>query len=116
MIHNQTRSVEIAHSAEVARGPIRRGIGLMGRRGWTHSDGLVLERCGSIHTFFMRMPIDVVYLDRDGTVLRADAAMPPWRVGPIVRRARTVLELPAGTIERTGTRKGDRLELPPPCA
>ncbi|HEV8636932.1 MAG TPA: DUF192 domain-containing protein [Chloroflexota bacterium] len=113
MIENRTRNAQLAQSAEVARGPIRRGLGLMGRRGWSGSDGLVLERCGSIHTLFMRMPIDVVYLDRDGTVLRADQAMPPWRIGPIVRRARTVLELPAGTIVRTATQPGDSVALDP---
>jgi uncharacterized membrane protein (UPF0127 family) len=113
VIENTTRGARLAQQAEVARGPLRRGLGLMGRRGWAVSDGLVLERCGSIHTFFMRMPIDVVYLDRDGTVLRADGAMAPWRIGPIVRRARTVLELPAGTITRTGTQPGDAVVVGP---
>jgi uncharacterized membrane protein (UPF0127 family) len=75
--------------------------------------GLLLSPAGSIHTFFMRMPIDVLYLDRDGTVLRADRAVPPWRLGPIVRRARTVLELPAGTIARTGTQPGDSVVVDP---
>jgi hypothetical protein len=112
VIENRTRQARLADQAEVARGPLRRGLGLMGRRGWSDWDGLVLDRCGSIHTFFMRMPIDVVYLDRQGTVLRADPAVPPWRVGPIVRRARTVLELPVGTIARTGTQPGDSVTLP----
>ncbi|HEY3110855.1 MAG TPA: DUF192 domain-containing protein, partial [Chloroflexota bacterium] len=52
-IRNLTRGVELARAAETARGPIARAMGLMGRRGWTGSDGLILESCNSIHTFFM---------------------------------------------------------------
>ena len=111
MIQNSTRSAAVAHQAEVARGMLRRGLGLMGRRGWASSDGLVLQGCNSIHTFFMRMPIDVVYLDKANKVLRADGAVKPWRVGPIVWKAKTVVELPAGTIERTGTKAGDLLQV-----
>ena len=76
--------------------------------------GLVIDPCSSIHTFWMRFPIDVLYVDRDGTVLRADHAMKPWRFGPlIVRNGRYVIELPAGTIEKTQTVKGDRVLLEP---
>ena len=111
MIQNSTRSTKLAEQTEIAKGMLRRGLGLIGRRGWTGSDGLVLSGCNSIHTFFMRMPIDVVYLDKGNRVLRADGAVKPWRVGPIVWKAKTVVELPAGTIERTGTRPGDLLQV-----
>jgi uncharacterized membrane protein (UPF0127 family) len=111
VIQNWTRAAPIAEQIEVARGMLRRGLGLMGRHGWPSSDGLVLTGCNSIHTFFMRMPIDVVYLDRESRVLRADGAMPPWRLGPIVWKAKTVVELPAGTIARTGTKPGDLLQV-----
>ena len=111
MIQNWTRSAELAARSEVAQGMLRRGLGLMGRRGWAGSDGMVLTGCNSIHTFFMRMPIDVVYLDKSNRVLRADATMKPWRFGPIVWKAKTVVELPAGTIERTGTKAGDLLQV-----
>ena len=112
-IQNWTRAAAIAHRTEVAKGMLRRGIGLMGRRGWASSDGLVLKGCNSIHTFFMRMPIDVVYLDSANRVLRADGSVKPWRLGPIVWKANTVVELPAGTIERTGTKAGDLLQVVP---
>lgn len=83
----------------------------MGREAWTGSDGLVLERCGSIHSFFMRMPIDVLYVGRDDIVVRSLPALRPWRFGPISLATSWVLELPSGTIERSGTRVGDRLQL-----
>lgn len=111
LVHNADRGTTVAASASVARGPIQRGLGLMGRRGWTDDDGLLLGGCNSIHTFCMRMSIDVLYLASDGTVLRADRAVPPWRIGPIVWRARRVLELPVGAVERSGTVPGDRLVL-----
>ena len=110
-IRNLDRGSALADTAVVARGPIARGRGLMGRRGWSGSDGLVLRSCNSIHTFFMRMPIDVVYLSAADVVLRADPAVRPWRVGPIVWRAKHVLELPVGSIERTGTTPGDRITI-----
>src|SRR6185436_16519042 len=110
-IENLSRATRLAGSADVAGGLLSRGRGLMGVTEWRGRDGLVLEHCNSIHTFFMRMPIDVVYLDRDGQVLRADEAMRPWRIGPLVWRAKRVLELPAGAVARSETRVGDRLRL-----
>jgi uncharacterized membrane protein (UPF0127 family) len=110
-IVNTARDHVVAACAEVARGPIRRGLGLMGRRGWSGSDGLVLESCNSIHCFFMRMPIDVLYVDKHGQVVKALPNLKPWRLGPISWRTKCVLELPTGAIERSGTQVGDRLEI-----
>jgi uncharacterized membrane protein (UPF0127 family) len=110
-VRNASSGSRVAVNAEVARGPIRRGLGLMGRRSWPTSDGLVLEHCNSIHCFFMRMPIDVLYVDKQGQVVKVLESLRPWRLGPISFKTDWVLELPVGTIERTGTRVGDRLEL-----
>lgn len=89
----------------------RRGLGLMGRAGWTNWDGLVLEHCNSVHTFFMRMSIDILFLDRDGVVIKTAENVPPWRLGPIAFGAATVVELPAGTIRRTSTTRGDVIAI-----
>lgn len=83
----------------------------MGARSLPPGEGLLLDPGGSIHTFFMRFPLDVVYLDRNGRVLRIAERMPAWRIGPIVWRCRYVLELPPGTIAATGTAVGDTIEL-----
>ncbi|MGC4397926.1 DUF192 domain-containing protein [Hydrogenophaga sp. T2] len=78
--------------------------------------GLLLLRCASVHTGFMRSSIDVVYLDAGGAVLRCVPDLAPWRLsacGPLPRgRGRHTLELAAGSIERLGLRPGDRLEHP----
>jgi len=59
--------------------------------------------------FFMSYPIDAIYLDAQNRVLHVAAHLAPWQIGPTVRRARRVLELPAGHAERCGVRPGDRL-------
>jgi uncharacterized protein len=84
--------------------------GLLGRKKLNADEGLLLTPGGSIHTCFMRFPIDVVFLECDLTVLGIRQAVKPWRlVG--WRGARSVLELPAGTCEQRSLRTGDRLSL-----
>ena len=71
--------------------------------------GLFIEPTWSVHTWFMRFPIDVVFLDGDGRVLRIVEAMPPWRMAAR-RGARVALELPAGGAARAGVKVDDVLE------
>jgi uncharacterized membrane protein (UPF0127 family) len=73
----------------VARGP-RRLIGLLGRRSFAAA--LEIPRCRSVHTFGMRFPLDLVWLDGSRRVVRVDRDVPPWRVRSC-RQARSVLEL-----------------------
>lgn len=83
----------------------------MGQRELAAGFGLLLKGESAIHTFGMRVAIDVVYLDKEGNVLRTTAAMPPSRLGPLVRGTRNVLELPIGTLAKTHTQQGDRLDI-----
>jgi uncharacterized membrane protein (UPF0127 family) len=83
---------------------------LLGRKELSADEGLLLTPGASIHTWFMRFPIDVVYLDSALTILGVREAVKPWRFTGW-RGARSVLELPAGTCERRGVHPGDRLEL-----
>ena len=83
--------------------------GLLGTDPLRPGEGLLLEPCNSIHMFFMSYPIDAIYLDAQNRVLHVAAHLAPWQIGPTVRRARRVLELPAGHAERCGVRPGDRL-------
>lgn len=85
----------------------------MGRSSLEEGEGLLIEPCTWIQTFGMAFPIDVLYLDDEGTVARTCCSLRPNRLGPFVRRAHSVLELPAGTIVRSGTKVGDRLEEKP---
>ena len=108
---NETRDALLADKAELALAAGARLKGLLGRDGLPEGSALVIRPCTSIHTFFMRFPIDVIFLDDGGKVLRAIPAMPPWRLTRLYPRAACVAELPAGTLQRTGTAEGDRVLL-----
>jgi uncharacterized protein len=94
----------------VADSPWSRMRGLLGRRGLESGEGLLLRPTGSVHTFFMHFPIDVVFLSRDGEVLKVARALPAWRTAG-ARRAKAVLELAADEAERREIRVGTRLDL-----
>lgn len=110
-VFNRTRNTPLVTSGTVAASLWTRFVGLMGRRELPEGFGLLLKNESAIHTFGMRVPIDVLYLDSSGIILRADEEMLPSRIGPFVRGVRDVLELPAGTLARAGTRVGDQLAL-----
>lgn len=86
-----------------------RMVGLLLHSRLPEGGGLLLAPAWSIHTWFMRFPIDVIFLDDDGRVLRLFPDLPPWRLASGTRKARTVIELPAGTIARANLRVGDQL-------
>lgn len=94
----------------VADSTVSRMRGLLGRNGLSGEEGMLLRPAGSVHTFFMRFPIDVVFLDRDLHVLRVVADVAPWRT-VIQRRARAVLELRAGEAAERGLAAGAALTL-----
>ena len=76
-------------------------------------EGLLLEPCRSVHTIGMAYPIDVLFIAKDGRVVKAVRDLKPGRVTWPVLAAHMALELPAGTIEASGTLPGDRLEFVP---
>jgi len=108
---NETRALPLATRTVRAASFGGRLRGLLGRTSFEPGEGLHLEPCNSIHTFFMRFPIDVLFLDREGVVVLALGRVPPWRATRIVRAARSVLELPAGIIAATTTAEGDRVRF-----
>ncbi len=96
---------------EEARTPWSRMVGLLGRASLARGQGLLLAPAWSIHTWFMRFPIDVVFLDAEGQVLRVYPGVPAWRLVSGTRRARTVLEFGAGTLATAPLAPGDRVLL-----
>jgi hypothetical protein len=98
----------VCERLELAERPSARMRGLLGRGSLPPGEGLLLRPAGSIHTAFMRFPIDAVFLDRELTVLRIVRHLPPWNVAA-ERGAKAVLELPAGEADRVGLQRGDRL-------
>ena len=94
----------------VARSARARIKGLLGRSSIGADEGLLLRPAGSVHTAFMRFPIDVVFLDRGMRVLRIAPNLKPWRMAG-QRGARVVVELDAGAAERQGISPGLQLRL-----
>ena|SRR5437016_3156364 len=94
----------------VADRPWSRMRGLLGRASLPAGEGLLLRPAGSVHTFFMRFPIDVVFLDRELEVVGVAAELRAWRMAGR-RGAKAALELAAGEAARRGIRVGERLRL-----
>jgi uncharacterized membrane protein (UPF0127 family) len=107
---NRTRNVELGRRVRVAGSLIDRAVGLLSTPELAVGEGMYLSPCQSIHTFFMRYPIDVLFLDDQGAVIRQETVR-PWRISGWLKKSRGVLELAAGTITRTQTQVGDRIEL-----
>jgi hypothetical protein len=110
VVRNETRRVTVADSAQVANTSQRRRKGLLGVPTLEAGEGLWISPCESVHTCGMRFPIDLIYLDRKRRVRKIRASVVPWRISMCLL-AHSVLELPAGTIDRTQTRPGDQLEF-----
>jgi uncharacterized membrane protein (UPF0127 family) len=106
---NLRTGAPLADRARVTRGAWDRLRGLLGRPRLDSGEALLIRPCNGIHTVGMAYPIDVVFIDRVGRVIRAERAVPPLRFIPLVRRAASVLELPEGAIDASGTRCGDVL-------
>ena len=88
----------IVLNLEIASNLWTQTIGLMGRKEMGVQGGLYIPHCNAIHTAFVRFPIDVIFLDGEMTVVRLISALPPWKVVGFVRGAKSVVELPAGTL------------------
>lgn len=110
-IRNLAKDVVLCEAACLADTFWMRAKGLMLQKGWENFDGLLLSPCRSIHTFGMRMRIDVCFLDRGCRITKSLGSLGPWRSAHGGRHSHATLELPAGALERTGTGAGDRLVL-----
>ena len=107
---NLTRNTQLAQNAQLAGNGRNRRKGLLGRESLPDGEGLWIVPCEAVHTFWMRFPIDLVYLDRRHQVVKIRANVRPWRLSGCLR-AHSVLELPVGTIHQTQTMPGDLLSL-----
>lgn len=112
-ITNTTRATTLAERCGVANTFWTRLRGLMGRSALEPGSGLLIFPEWSIHTFFMRFPIDVLFLDRSNRVLTLHTAMPPNRPYAGAWGGYAVLELPAGSIAASQTSTGDVIGMEP---
>jgi uncharacterized protein len=106
---NLTNGAELANHVSTADTFFRRLKGLMFTESLPAGHGLLIQPCQSIHTFFMNYSIDVLYLSKDLEIVGLDETIKPAKVGKFQKRAVSVLELPAGTIRKSGTKIGHYL-------
>lgn len=96
---------------EVAATSLRRAWGLLGRKKIVRGEGLWIKPSSGVHTFFMQFPIDVIGLDRKGKVRCICERVVPYRIAALRWNVHSILELPPGTVETTGTAIGDVLQF-----
>jgi len=109
-VQNTTRGTVIGGAIDSAETSAARRVGLLKHSRLEEGAGLWIVPCESVHTFFMKFAIDLVYLDRQHRVRSVVRALVPWRMSMCLA-AHSILELPPGTIDRTRTEKGDQLVL-----
>lgn len=108
---NRTRDRVLGDAIREADSFFRRARGLLGADDLPDGDGLWICPCTSIHSFGMRIEFDALFLDARRRVVGMYSRFRRNRMSRIFWSARGVLELPAGMIERTGTKVGDEIEF-----
>jgi uncharacterized membrane protein (UPF0127 family) len=114
-VYNKTREAFVGTEVVVADTYLRRLIGLLGKtKAWARPGrGLWISPSHGVHTIGMLFPLDLIFLDAEKNVVAVEEHLRPFRISSVSLKADSVLELPAHTIFRTGTRVGDRLEIVP---
>jgi hypothetical protein len=110
MIRNLTKMTLVSATPFHAISFPNRLRGMIGRK-FSAFDAMVFPRCSSVHTFFMGIPLDLVFLSGDSRVLKTVSDARPWRPCFRCSGAKSVVELPSGTVARTGTEPGDQYDL-----
>jgi hypothetical protein len=106
---NRTRGSVLAERAELADNIWTRFMGLMGRGELPPGAGLVLKPGGGIHMWFMRIPLDVVHVDKRDRVTHVLRGIRPWRFGPLFVGNKFAIELPSGAAD--ATQVGDQIDV-----
>jgi uncharacterized protein len=109
-VHNATRSTTIGDRIARAGTSSERTTGLLKRSGLENGEGLWIIPCEAVHTFFMKFPLDLIYIDRKLRIRKAVRNVAPWRVSACLS-AHSIIELPAGMIDVSGSERGDQLEI-----
>ena len=115
VLRNRRNGQLLASTLEPALDSKSRNRGLLGRDYFEAGSALIIAPCSSIHMFFMKFPIDVVFTARDGKVLKVVPQVRPWRIA-IKTGAFSAIELPAGAAALADTKAGDVLEIVPAVA
>lgn len=109
MLYNVNKENIVLENLKLANSFTEKFKGLMGRKRLDKSEGLMILSCNSIHTCFMRFPIDVLFLNMDHEVIAMRKEVKPWRMVKFIKKAYITVEMPEGTIEHKNIEVGDLL-------
>lgn len=110
-IINVTKDTLLADEAKMANTSFTRLVGLLNRSSLKKGEALILAPSHCIHSFFMRFPIDVLFLDSQNRVIKTITPLKPWRLTSIYFKSVFTLELPSGVIKSTSTQEGDTISI-----
>lgn len=110
-VYNSTQNNMIADAIKVADNFVTRTFGLIPKSSLKEGEGLMIKPCCSIHTFFMKFAIDVLFVNQKNEVVALYENVKPWRILPVHFSSQYVIELPAGEITKKGIEKYDALTL-----
>lgn len=110
-IYNSTQNKLLAEDVKLADNIISRTFGLIPKKNMLQDEGLIIKPCCSIHTFFMRFTIDVLFVDRRNQIVGMYENVKPWRILPIHLNSFYVIELASGSISSKNIQKGDIISL-----
>lgn len=112
-VYNSTQNNLIADDVKVAKNFFTRTFGLIPKNALKSGEGLVIKPCCSIHTFFMKFTIDVIFVNKKNEVIALYENVKPWRILPIHFSSHYVIELSAGEITSKCLKKGDLITISP---
>ncbi|OGW41064.1 MAG: hypothetical protein A2Y97_13310 [Nitrospirae bacterium RBG_13_39_12] len=109
--YNLRNGKELSNNVTVADSLLKRMKGLLGKKEMLNGEALWIKPCISVHTFFMKFPIEVVFLNKRNQVIATIRNLQPNRITGVYFKSTSVLELPTGVLETTDTRVGDEIEI-----
>ena len=112
-VYNKTQETFVATEATIANSYFPRLVGLLGKtKRWAQPGrGLWIVPSRGVHTIGMLFPIDLIFLSKEKQVVHVEEHVRPFRISAVSLKASSILELPAHTIYRTGTKIGDQFEI-----
>lgn len=111
IVKNITKNTMLGENIEIADTFMKRFLGLMPRASLNQGEGLIINPCNSIHMFFMKFAIDVLFIDKNNKILHIEENFKPWRISKFVKGGKYVIELPVGAARNSQTDVDDIVSL-----
>lgn len=105
LINDEVFQIEIANSF------IERLVGLLLHKTLDEKNGLLLKNCKQVHTFFMKFPIDVIFIDKNNKIIHFESDMNKNRISKFIKNASKILELKAGTVNKYNIKINDSIMI-----